>query len=115
MKSNVQIWSPKQNKIYYKVLSIYHKLDSLNQSEPLNGFEFQFLQDIGRVQGLLDILHSESLNFDLKGFKEDTELLKALLNNMADFMGGSNTGTLTNKKFTFTALDYFLTLKPLLK
>ena len=111
MKNNNQIWSVKQKKIYYKISEIYSKLLNI---DAINGFEKQILSDVSKIQGMFDLLKYESDLFDLRSFNEDSELLSSYFENMVKDMD-SRTGCLQNKKFTFLVLDYFLTLKPLLK
>lgn len=111
MKNNYQIWSVKQKKIYYKVVGLYGKLCNI---EDFNGYEKQILNDVSKIQSMFDLLKLESDLLDVKNFNQDSQLLKTYLSSMADGLE-SRTGCLQNKKFTFLVLDYFLTLKPLIK
>ena len=111
MKNNNQIWSVKQKKIYYKISEIYSKLLNI---DAINGFEKQILSDVSKIQGMFDLLKYESDLFDLRSFNEDSEILDIYFRNMVQEMD-SRIGCLENKKFSLLVLDYFLTLKPLLK
>lgn len=111
MKNNNHIWSVKQKKFYYKTTEIYAKLLNI---EAINEFEKQILDDVSKIQGMFDLLKLESDTLDVKEFNHDSEILKLYLSNLVQEMD-SRTGCLENKKFSLLVLDYFLTLKPLLK
>ena len=111
MKNNNHIWSNKQKKVYYKVSELYSKL--LNIADK-NEFEKQLFDDVTKIQGMFDLLKFESDTFDTISFKEDFQLLNSYFSYMVQDID-SRTGYLHNKKFSLLVLDYFLTLKPLLK
>lgn len=111
MKSNNQIWTNKQKKVYYKVVELYAKLLNIDS---INEFEKHLLDDVTKIQGMFDLLKLESDLFDVKRFNEDSQLLNAYFSNMVQEID-SRTGCFQNKKFSLLVLDYFLTLKPLLK
>lgn len=111
MKNNNYIWSVKQNKTYYKICGIYSKLRNI---QDINDFEKQLLDDVSKLQGMFELLKLESDIVDVKSFNEDSEILAIYFRNMVQEID-SRTGCLQNKKFSLLVLDYFLTLKPLLK
>lgn len=110
MKENNYIWTPKQYRAYYKAVSNYQKIKAFKS--PLNDYEKRIKEHLLKVQACLDIRKMESDVSDFHSFNEDSELMNNLLADFVECLQGFH-GLIEQKKFSYIALTYLLSIKPI--